>query len=455
LIQELILAKAPLWVQNAAISVFNRRQWSTRQSGDYKSWFEFCQQSTGWSAEQSLEYQSKLLDDFLRYAVKYSPHYANCDPDAGLDGFPVLEKQTLVKELDKIATITPRDGIVSYTGGTTGSSMKVLYTVSDTQKRFATLDWFRSLSGWSLGRRTAWFSGKSIVRDKDIARGVCYRDDWLTKTRFFSTFHITERNFDAYWQALIDFNPEFIVGFPSSLSDILGTARSQGLTYPYKVSAIYPTAETVLPHHRTLFREALGARTWDQYASSEGAPFIVECPLGGLHMLPHTGIFEVVDENGQPAREGELLVTAFHTHGTPLIRYRIGDRVALSLEDKSCGCGWHFPSVERIDGRTADFVWSPERGRINLGNLSNATKGVPGIVAFRVLQHEPNAITVEVQADGAFDAAAMTAFEIELRKRTGEQMAINIAQRDRLNRKASGKFRIVENTLTPEQMVQV
>jgi len=181
----------------------------------------------------------------------------------------------------------------------------------------------------------------------------------------------------------------------------------------------------------------------------------VECPLGGLHMLPHTGIFEVVDENGQPAREGELLVTAFHTHGTPLIRYRIGDRVALSLEDKSCGCGWHFPSVERIDGRTADFVWSPERGRINLGNLSNATKGVPGIVAFRVLQHEPNAITVEVQADGAFDAAAMTAFEIELRKRTGEQMAINIAQRDRLNRKASGKFRIVENTLTPEQMVQV
>ena len=43
-------------------------------------------------------------------------------------------------------------------------------------------------------------------------------------------------------------------------------------------------------------------------------------------------MFEVVDENMQPATEGEILVTSFITHGTPLIRYRIGDWNLSGLE---------------------------------------------------------------------------------------------------------------------------
>lgn len=451
--KDFILQKSPVWFQNAAISVFNRSQWRMRQSGEYQSYFDYCAEVAKWDARRWRAHQDTLLHDFLLYAAVHSPHYSDIDAEKGLAAFPVLEKQTLITKLNQIATISDKDGIVSHTGGTTGASMKVLYTISDTQKRFATLDWFRAQSGWKLGKRTAWFSGKTIVRDSDIANGVCHRDDWLTRTRFFSTFHVTEQNFEVYWQALIEFDPEYIVGFPSSLSEILSVARERGLRYPHKVTAIYPTAETVLPAHRELFREILGARTWNQYASSEGAPFIVECTAGHLHILPHTGIFEVVDENGQPAREGEMLVTAFHTHGTPLIRYRIGDRVALAPDGATCSCGWSFPMVERIEGRTTDFVWSPERGRINLGNLSNATKGVPGIVAFRVLQNAPSAITVEVQAGDAFDARAAERFEIALRKRTGDAMTINLVRRNQLTRKASGKFRIVENTLTPEQML--
>lgn len=452
--KDLILAKAPIWLQNVAISVFNRRQWWVRQSGDYAPWFSECEAAFHWSEEQWRANQSEQLDAFLNYAVTNSKHYADCDPDKGLQSFPILEKETLINDRDAIRTINDHDGIVSYTGGTTGASMKVVYTVSDSQKRIATLDWFRSLSGWKLGARTAWFSGKTIVRDKDIENGICYRNDWLTKTRFFSTFHVNERNFEIYWQALIDFEPEYIVGFPSSLSEILEIARTRGLKYPHKVKTVFPTAETVLQKHRELFKDVLGADTKDQYASSEGAPFIVECPSNSLHILPYTGIFEVVDEAGQPAREGEILVTAFHTRGTPLIRYRVGDRIRYAPEGKRCACGCTFPLVERIDGRETDFVWSPEYGRINLGNLSNSTKGVAGLIAFRVLQDQPNAITVEVHGSNAFDNAAARKFETELRKRTGEGMTIDLVRRSELKRKASGKFQIVENKLHPEQMVQ-
>ena len=450
--KDLILSRAPIWLQNAAISVFNRRQWWQRQGGDYRAWQDLCVRATSWSEEQWAEHQAGLLDAFLKHAVANSPHYSGIDPGQGLQAFPILEKDTLVTDLDRIKTIKDSEGVVSYTGGTTGASMKVIYTVSDVQKRFAMLDWFRGLSGWKLGRRTAWFSGKRVVRDKDLTNGICYRDDWLTKTRFFSTFHVNEKNFDTYWRSLIDFNPEFIVGFPSSLSEILTMAREKGLEYPHRVKAVFPTAETVLPYHRSLFHEMLGAETKDQYASSEGAPFIVECPCDRLHILPYSGIFEVVDAAGQPAREGELLVTAFHTHGTPIIRYRVGDRIVLAPESDQCACGWTFPIVDRIDGREADFVWSPQHGRINLGNLSNSTKGVAGIVKFRVLQKVPDAITVEVQCTSEFDDDAAKKFESELRQRTGDAMTIDLVRKDTLARAASGKFRIVENSLTPEQM---
>jgi phenylacetate-CoA ligase len=451
--KNLVLRIAPVWFQNLAISVFNRRQWWVRQRGAYRPFLMTCEDAAGRSQEEWQQTQDQLVNDFLKFAVTHSEHYKGIDHTKGLSAFPILEKHTLINDFDRIKTIPEKEGIVSYTGGTTGASMKVVYTVTDVQKRFAILDWFRGLSGWTLGQRTAWFSGKAIVRDSDIKNGLCYRDDWLTKTRFFSTFHVNSDNFEIYWNALIDFNPKYIVGFPSSLGDILTVAQDRGLTYPHKVIAIFPTAETVLPHHRKLFLDVLGAHTLDQYASSEGAPFIVECNAGHKHILPYTGIFEVIDEQGQPARTGEILVTAFHTHGTPLIRYRIGDRITLCDDDTACACGWSFPRVSSIDGRTADFVWSPQYGKINLGNLSNATKGVPGIIAFRVLQTTAGSIRVEVEGSDLFDEKAISIFDGELRKRTGTDMQIEIVKCDHLPRKASGKFRIVENSLTEDQMV--
>src|SRR3546814_15711127 len=104
----------------------------------------------------------------------------------------------------------------------------------------------------------------------------------------------------------------------------------------------------------------------------------------------------------QPAREGEILVTSFTTRGTPLIRYRIGDRISLAPDDYRCPCGSCFPVVKHIDGRTADFIWSPENGKVNLGNISNSTKDAEGIICFQVVQDAPNAVNVAVMANPSF-----------------------------------------------------
>lgn len=446
-IKSVVLKYAPYWLLDLVVSIYNTKLYRQRHSGGYRQWRNYYREADFLNPEELQEEVEKRVDQFLKFATSKSKWYAKYAAKKMVD-FPVLEKSQILSHLDHIATIDKNDAIVSLTGGTTGSSMKVYYTPEDMQERFALLDHFRAGYGYSLGKRVAWFSGKELATQSDIDNGRCYRDDFINRIRFFSTFHINKNNFDHYWAALEKFKPLFIVGFPSSIYDIAVIAKERGLKASYDVQAVFPTAETVLPMHREVIGSVFNTRLVDQYASSEGAPFILECPKGRLHIHPLSGVFEVVDGYGDPSREGEMLVTSFTTHGTPLVRYRIGDRMKLADPKERCECGSVFPLVDWIDGRTSDFIWSPEHGRINLGNLSNSTKDIQGIQCFQVLQDELDAIEVRIVGSSEFDVEQEQAFLFAIRARTGNAMKISMLKVDEIPREKSGKFRIVKNSIS-------
>lgn len=448
--KKLAFRFAPVFVQNLLITIYNSWLYWKRRGGRYWEYRKYFERFDYARREELERERRKRLSEFLKHAVQRSDYYAHFS-DLRLDRFPVLEKRMLLESLGRISTVAQAKAEVSLTGGTTGASMKVLYTREDIQERNAMLDHFRSQFGYQLGKRTAWFSGKDFARPKDLERGICYRDDWVNRIRFFSTFNITDRYFDAYWRSLTSFRPEFLVGFPSSVYDICAMAKERGLSFKGVVKAFFPTAETVLPQHRSVIGEVLGCPLVDQYASSEGAPFILECSAGRLHIHPLTGVFEVVDENLQPALEGEILVTSFSTRGTPLIRYRIGDCIKLAPDDECCACGSHFPLVEYIDGRSNDYIWSPENGRVNLGNISNCTKEAPGILCFQVVQEKESEVSVKLVGGRGYTERDEAAFFNALKARLGSSMEINIEYVDDIPREKSGKFRIVKNLLTQAQ----
>lgn len=445
-IKDAILSYAPYWFQDAAIGWYNTWLYRQRHAGRYSEMRDYFATWEHASATDLTDEADRRLSDFLVYARVQSQWYSQVPP-GGLAEFPLLEKVSVLQELPQIATIAERDAIVSLTGGTTGASMKVIYTHADMQERFALLDHFRESHGYRLGDKVAWFSGKSLATQRDVDKGRCYRDDLRNNIRFFSTFLINRRNFDSYWRALQEFQPRFIVGFPSSVLDIAMVARERGLVADWKCAVMFPTAETVLPVHREVIGDVFGCRLVDQYASSEGAPFILECVKGRLHIHPLTGVFEVLDGNGQAAREGEMVVTSFTTHGTPLVRYRVGDRLRLAAQDDTCDCGWNFPLVDWIDGRTSDFVFSRETGRINLGNLSNCTKDIEGILSFQIVQDVEDEIEVRVVGDSRFNAGESSRFIEALRQRTGQGMKIRLEQVEDIPREKSGKFRFVKNSI--------
>lgn len=445
-LKESLIRLSPYLVQNIAVTFFNVYQYKIRHGGHYAYFREFYKKVDYLNQQDLNNVILKKKEDFFKYVVSKSEWY-KCQNFNSLEKFHPLEKTDVINNLDKIKTISESEGIVSLTGGTTGASMKVIYTKKDMQERFAVLDHFRSQHGYELGKKTAWFSGKNLITQNDIDKRICSHYDFVNKIRFYSTFLINEKNFDVYWKSLNEFQPEFLVGFPSSVFEICQIARDRGLKYKGKAKVFFPTAETVLPEHREVISEVLGCKLVDQYASSEGAPFILECSEGCLHIHPLTGIFEVVDEDLNPAQSGQMLVTSFTTHGTPLIRYRIGDSITLANTSKNCACGSIFPLVERIEGRTNDYILSPTHGKVNLGNISNSTKDTRGIVCFQLIQDKIDHLEVRIVASKDFDKKQELNFISSLRERIGNELELDIRYVEAIEKEKSGKFRIVKNLI--------
>lgn len=116
-----------------------------------------------------------------------------------------------------------------------------------------------------------------------------------------------------------------------------------------------------IPAMRKRIEYAWGARVSDHAGMTETGPWGFECVEnpGGMHIIETEFIAEVIDPvSGETAADGapgELVITTLGRTGSPLIRYRTGDRVRITRN--CCACGRHFARVEGgIEGRVDDML---------------------------------------------------------------------------------------------------
>ncbi|MEL0644331.1 phenylacetate--CoA ligase family protein [Olleya sp. Ti.3.14] len=454
---EKLFFNLPNFLQNSIIALYNSYLYSKRYGGKYKYYKKEFLKQQSFSLSQLKAYQNTQFINFVNYAKANSVYYKTAYKDIDVANFkdvsdikrlPILNKENLRTQIESVYTIKASDGIVSKTGGTTGKPLKVLFTKDDTNKRYGYLDNFRNNYGYSLGKKTAWFSGKKLLTNKDINKNRFWKYDYLNKVRYYSTFHINDAYLEFYLKDLINYKPEFFVGFPSTLLEIANFGKRNNIEFPSNtVKAIFPTAETVTEETALVLSKYFKTTVLDQYASSEGAPFIFQCQKGNYHLDIRTGVFEILDNNDIEAEEGRLVVTSFTTHGTPLIRYDIGDSVKKS-NSNICDCGNHNPIIKKILGRENDYVFSQETGKINLGNVSNTLKGVSGIKRFQVIQKVVDEITILIEIDSTFNSKNENLFIKNWRDRLGVAMKINLNYVDLIPTEKSGKFRIVKNLMS-------
>ncbi len=112
-----------------------------------------------------------------------------------------------------------------------------------------------------------------------------------------------------------------------------------------------------LPGTKHRIESAWRAKCYDHAGATEVGAWGFECQAqAGVHLNEGEFICEVINPaTGEPAEEGELVITNLRRVGMPVIRYRTGDQVKLQTEP--CECGRTFWRLEGgVIGRIDDAL---------------------------------------------------------------------------------------------------
>jgi phenylacetate-CoA ligase len=176
-----------------------------------------------------------------------------------------------------------------------------------------------------------------------------------------------------------------------------------------------------IPAVRARSEAAWGARAYDHAGMTEMGAYGFECAAqAGLHVNEAEFIVEIIDPaTGQPAEEGELVLTNLGRVGSPLLRYRTGDRVRVARTP--CACGRTFLRLDGgILGRVDDMLIV--RG-VNVfpSALEGIVRRFPAVDEFVIevyrrgqLDEVRLLLEVRGQAAGAVVAAVQEAVRVDL-----------------------------------------
>lgn len=167
----------PHFLQNLMVVLYNYKAYAIRYGGSYKMYREEKKKNRNLSLEELKKYQAERYKKLIEFAIQHSVYYqktlgsiTGATDIANINQLPIVNKETLRQNIEAIVVQTAEKLEKSKTGGTTGKSLVVMNFTRNTQERFAFLDDFRSRFGYELGKKTAWFSGKSLLTQRDIKK---------------------------------------------------------------------------------------------------------------------------------------------------------------------------------------------------------------------------------------------------------------------------------------------
>ena len=366
--------------------------------------------------------------------------FINDDPMKALSLIPRVEKLDFKANLKRFTLSSVDVFSVTQTSGTSGSPMVVPYDESGFQKGFSCWRRFYDLMGLPSRFRNMRFSGRVFTAAKNPKPNQLWVNDWFERRLFASTYHMTDQNLKAYVDKLNRYKPELIDGYPSALEVLARFIETNNLNLECSPIAIACTAETLFQTQRELIERVFGCKIFNQYASSEGGPWITECREGQLHLNLDTGVFEFryVEEESEFA---ELVVTSFRNRKIPLIRYCTGDVVTDPKYPGPCACGLDTPTVKEIIGRTDDILESTERGLV--GRLDPVYKGVVGINQSQIQQVGIDVFRMLIVPESNFTESELGKLKANFHDRLGLSVKLEIEMVDSIPHSKNGKFRSV------------
>ena len=387
---------SPIFLQNLMVSTQGWRFQKERYNKEYYKELEHLR-----TIDNEFDIQEVRLNEFINFIKKNSLYYNNLFynlPDyftiENLKLLPYLDKETIRENISNMTT-RKANLIKMGTGGSTGKSLVYYTHKNDISRKIAYLDFYKEKHGVKKGMRRVSIGGRVLVPNKQ-KRKIFWRFNKPLNQLLLSAYHADDENLIYYINKLNKFKPQTIDGFTTTIHRLSLYILNNNLKLSFTPITIFPTAEALTPQMKEDIEKAFGCPVRNQYASSEGAPFITENIEGNLEINPATGVFELEHVQNNIY---ELIVTGFYTTTTPILRYRIGDSVELECELPE-NYSQKDIKIKRIIGRNNDFLYSNERGIVTNVNLSTVIKaGGTDIIDSQFIQNQIDQLNINLVID--------------------------------------------------------
>lgn len=390
------------------------------------------------SADNLQSYSDAMLESCIDNALKNVDFYKEqALTDKSINSFPVIDKSVVRNNPSAfISDVKPKVVINGATSGTTGSPLNIYQDLSAVNREHAFALRQRSWAGFKQGDKRAWIRGDMVVPFAQ-KKAPFWRYSYFEDMILLSSFHISAITIPDYIEAMVDFGVEVIQAYPSSIVALARYLESVDSYYPSKIKSILTSSESLSEEDRHLIETRFNCKVFDWYGLFERVAAIGQCEHGRYHLLTDYSHVELmpVDASGRH----EIIGTNFNNHYFPLIRYKTGDYVYLSSE-KSCPCGRVFPIIEKIEGRTGDYLVAEDNQKIHI--LNHIPKGVAGLIACQFYQQIKGAVHIFVMVDTAvFNEKERNILIENTKERLGHSMVVTVEVVDSIQRTKNGKMR--------------
>lgn len=437
---QTIYFSSPAFMQHALTSVYGYKQKKERYNNLYATAFEGY--TTGRVAPE------KCLLDLLHHLKANIHAYRDIDIDEGnvMGSFlalPMTVKEQLRNELDDRSH---KEGKlhIARTSGTSGVNLAVYESERDWTMRMAYLDYIKYRHGVMPFSKRASFTGREIAPPRH--RKTFWRHNIAMGQMLYSSVHMTPDNVGLVYDSIRKFKPVSIDGMPSSIHMVAKYMLANNIAADWEVKAIFPTAEILLPHIIRDIEAAFGAVVIDQYASSEGAPFIYGQPSEGYTIGNETGLFEFIR-----AGDGvyDMIVTSFLNYATPIVRYRIGDQVEIDSDKAYLNSHADDVHITKILGREMDYLIASDGHKVMNVVINWIIDGLEEkVIQFQLVQRAEDRVIVNMVVEPEYDSAVdEPILRGRLERKLGEDIAYAFNYVDDIPKGRNGKIRFIINDL--------
>ena len=341
------------------------------------------------------EKRKALLSKLLKHCNQKSKFYRkrflenNIDPNSNdpfkeLSKLPVLTKEEVFNNYEDIKCNTNSTNLSFTTSGSTGQPLKS----------------YTSPNQWIVEQAVIWRSWKRAkykFRDKiAIFRSYSPEEndplikfDLLRNWKYYSIYHLDEKNLKKFSDDLKKWKPKFLRGYPSSLYLLAKFLENE--QFDLSIKGIFTASEQLHPEQRNLIEKVFSTKVFDHYGQAETTVMFHDCEYGRMHEDWEYGFSEL---NKQKNGTYELVGTNLHNYAFPLLRYQTGDIVAK--HSNVCKCGRNSMVLDSINGRASDFIVKKCKGMIPITNVFTFFGKFLEIKRFQIQQYKEGEISVAI-----------------------------------------------------------